>query len=67
MVATQQAIADSAIDLTRDEPHLIGVIIASGVGGIHSLVENVDLIKEKGLRRISPFLVPNMLVDSAAG
>jgi len=67
MVATQQAIADAAIDLTQDEPHLIGVIIASGVGGIQSLVENVDLIKEKGLRRISPFLVPNMLVDSAAG
>lgn len=67
MVATQQAIKDAAIDLTVDEPHLIGVIIASGIGGIQSLVENVDLIHEKGLRRISPFLVPNMLVDSAAG
>ncbi|RLT35348.1 MAG: beta-ketoacyl-[acyl-carrier-protein] synthase II [Chloroflexi bacterium] len=67
MVATQQAIADAAIDLTADEPHLIGVVIASGIGGIQSLVENVELVHEKGLRRISPFLVPNMLVDSAAG
>jgi len=67
MVATQQAIQDAAIDLSADEPNLIGVIIASGVGGIQSLVENVDLVHDKGLRRISPFLVPNMLVDSAAG
>lgn len=67
MVATQQALADSAIDLSRIEPHLVGVIIASGVGGIQSLVENVNQIQGKSLRRISPFLVPNMLVDSAAG
>jgi 3-oxoacyl-[acyl-carrier-protein] synthase II len=67
LVATQQAIEDSAIDLTQDEPHLIGVIIASGIGGIQSLVENVNLVQKRGLRRISPFLVPNMLVDSAAG
>lgn len=67
MVATQEALRDAAIDLSQDEPHLIGVIIASGVGGIQSLVENVNLVQEKGLRRISPFLVPNMLVDSAAG
>ena len=67
MVATQEALRDAAIDLRQDEPHLIGVIIASGVGGIQSLVENVNLVQEKGLRRISPFLVPNMLVDSAAG
>ena len=67
MVATQQALADSAIDLSQIEPHLVGVIIASGVGGIQSLVDNVNLVQGKSLRRISPFLVPNMLVDSAAG
>lgn len=67
IVATQQAIHDSALDLTQEQPNLIGVIIASGIGGIQSLVENVDMIREKGLRRISPFLVPNMLADSAAG
>jgi len=67
MVATQQALADSAIDLSQIEPHLVGVIIASGVGGIQSLVENVNQVQGKTLRRISPFLVPNMLVDSAAG
>ncbi|MBX3050702.1 MAG: beta-ketoacyl-ACP synthase II [Caldilineaceae bacterium] len=67
LVATQQALADSAIDLSQDEPNQIGVIMASGVGGIQSLVENVNLVQGKSLRRISPFLVPNMLVDSAAG
>ena len=67
LVATQQALADSTIDLTQEEPHLVGVIIASGIGGIQSLFENVVLVQEKGLRRISPFVIPNMLVDSAAG
>jgi len=67
LVATAQAIADAEIDFSQDEPNTIGVLMASGVGGIQSLTENIYLVQEKGLRRISPFVVPNMLVDSAAG
>ena len=43
------------------------MIVGSGVGGLQTTLENQALINEKGLRKISPFMVPNMLVDSASG
>ncbi|RME59203.1 MAG: beta-ketoacyl-[acyl-carrier-protein] synthase II, partial [Caldilineae bacterium] len=67
LVATEEAIKDSGLELDKEDPRRIGVIIASGIGGIQSLLESVEVVREKGLRRISPFMIPNMLVDSAAG
>ena len=67
LAATKEAIADSKLDLTVEEPNRIGVIVGSGVGGLQTTLENQALINEKGLRKISPFMVPNMLVDSASG
>lgn len=67
IAATSQALADSGLNLDDEDPTRIGVIIASGIGGIQSLLEGTDTIRDKGLRKISPFLIPNMLVDSAAG
>ena len=67
LVATEQAITDSQIDLSKETPSDIGVLITSGTGGLTSLVDNIMLTEKRGLRKVSPFLIPNMLVDSAAG
>ena len=67
IAATYQAIADSSLDLSKETPTDIGVLIASGTGGVTSLIDNVLLTEKSGLRKASPFLIPNMLVDSAAG
>ncbi len=67
IVATEQAIKDSQIDFSKETPSDIGVLIASGTGGLTSLVDNIMLTEKRGLRKVSPFLIPNMLVDSAAG
>lgn len=67
LVATAEAVKDSGVNFEDEDPRDIGVIIASGIGGIQTLLENFDVVKERGLRRLSPFLIPNMLVDSAAG
>ncbi len=67
LAATKEAILDAKLDLTVEEPNRIGVIVGSGVGGLQTVLENQALINEKGLRKISPFMVPNMLVDSASG
>ena len=67
IAATDQAIADSSLDLSKETPTDIGVLIASGTGGVTSLIDNVLLTEKSGLRKASPFLIPNMLVDSAAG
>ncbi|MCL4861067.1 MAG: beta-ketoacyl-ACP synthase II [Caldilineaceae bacterium] len=67
LAATKEAVGDSTLDLAVEAPHRVGCIIGSGIGGILSTLENQATAQEKGLMRISPFMVPNLLVDSAAG
>ena len=67
LAATKEAVGDSPLDLAVEAPHRVGCIIGSGIGGILSTLENQAPPQEKGLMRISPFMVPNLLVDSAAG
>jgi 3-oxoacyl-[acyl-carrier-protein] synthase II len=43
----------------------IGTIFATGVGGLHSLEDQVEVRQEKGVRRVSPFLVPMMMANAA--
>jgi 3-oxoacyl-[acyl-carrier-protein] synthase II len=45
----------------------VGVLVGTGIGGISTFMENVDLLYERGPERVSPFLVPMMITDSAAG
>ncbi|HXF61892.1 MAG TPA: beta-ketoacyl-ACP synthase II [Caldilineaceae bacterium] len=67
LAATQEAIADAALDLSAVEPARVGVIVGSAMGGVTATAEGADVAQSKGLRRVSPFMVPNMLIDSAAG
>jgi len=66
LVAADQAIADSGLTLDNGASERTGVIISSGVGGIASLLEAADVYTNRGPRRVSPFLIPKMLADSAA-
>ena len=67
LAATKEAIADAQLDLSAIEPNRVGCIVGSGIGGMQSTTEGHETAASKGLRRVSPFMVPNMLVDSAAG
>ncbi|MBN1886626.1 MAG: beta-ketoacyl-ACP synthase II [Thermoflexales bacterium] len=67
VAASAQAIADSGLHVTPENSQRIGVAIGSGIGGIGTILEEVEVLREKGPRRVSPFLVPKMLSDSAAG
>lgn len=67
LAATKEALADAGLDLRQEDVSRIGVILGSGIGGITTTMENAGVINEKGLRRVSPFMVTNMLVDSATG
>ncbi len=67
MAATKEAVADAGIDFSVEEPSRVGVIVGTGIGGLQSTLENQQIAATRGLRRISPFMIPNMLVDSAAG
>ena len=61
------AMADANLDPAEVDPTRAGVITGSAVGGINSLLDGYDTLRERGPRRISPFNVPAILVDSAPG
>lgn len=67
LVATKEAVADAQIDLRAETPNRVGVIVGTGIGGLQTTLENVETARTKGLRKVSPFMIPNMLVDSGAG
>ncbi len=66
VAAAGQALADAKLDMTKDREARVGVAFGSGIGGVETLVEQV-LIHEKDPRRVSPFLIPMMIIDMAAG
>jgi 3-oxoacyl-[acyl-carrier-protein] synthase II len=67
VVAAGQAIEDSGLKVTPDNSLRIGVVIGSGVGGIETIANEVNTLNEKGVGRVSPFMVPMMLSDTAPG
>ena len=67
LAASIMAHEDSGLDLSAIDPYRAGVQIGSGVGGIGFLEENAEILLEKGPKRVSPFLVPFMIINMAAG
>jgi 3-oxoacyl-[acyl-carrier-protein] synthase II len=67
VAASGMAIRDAGLDLEREDRERIGVVIGSGIGGIETHEEQNRRYLEGGPDRISPFYVPMMIVDIAAG
>ena len=66
-VAGSQALEDSGLVVTEENAHRIGVAIGSGIGGLVTICENANTLKEKGPRRVSPFLSPGCIINMASG
>jgi len=67
LVAAMQTVKDSGIDLTKCNPHHIGVIIGSGIGGFTEFEEQHSRLILKGPSRVSPFTIPKVMMNSASG
>lgn len=67
MVATDEAIADSGIPLKDMDPDRVGVVYGSGIGGMITYHNQFINYKDGGPRRISPFFIPMLIPDIAAG
>jgi 3-oxoacyl-[acyl-carrier-protein] synthase II len=67
MAASREAMAQSGLDMGEHNGNRVGVIIGSGVGGVQTWEAQHRTLLEKGPGRISPFLIPMMIVDMAAG
>lgn len=66
-VAAQEAMRQAALEVTDDNRDRIGVILGTGVGGIQTLVDQAQIIVNKGLKRLSPFAITMIMPNGAAG
>lgn len=68
MIAAEQAIQDSGLDLENVDPDEAGVIWGAGIGGIITFQEEIKgFVENNGVPRFSPFFIPKMISDIAAG
>lgn len=68
MVSTAEAVKDSGIDLEQIDKDRVGVIWGSGIGGLETFLKEVSgYAKTDGPPRFSPFFIPKMIADIAAG
>ena len=68
MVASDEAVKDAAIDKESMNADRIGVVFASGIGGLITFQEEViGFAKGDGTPRFNPFFIPKMILDIAAG
>ncbi len=68
LIATDEAVKDSGLDLENDDLNKIGVIWGSGIGGLKSFEdEMIEYAKGDGTPRINPFFIVRMIADSASG
>lgn len=65
--AALEALEQAEFTVNESNRDRVGVLIGSGIGGIITLLQEVDTLRERGPDRVSPFLVPMMISDSAAG
>ena len=66
-VAAKDAIIDSGIDLEKLDKNRFGIVIGTGFGGISTTLEQHKILLERGANRVSPFCVPMMIPNMAAG
>ncbi len=66
LAALEQALVQSRLVVQAHDPYAIGAILGSGVGGIQTYTTELDVLREKGPRRVSPFLIPSITVDVPA-
>ncbi len=64
--AAAQALADAKLEITAERAPRVGVAFGSGIGGVSTLVDNI-VAHDKDPHRVSPFLIPMMIIDMAAG
>ena len=65
--ATLEAVEHASLKIDESNRDRIGILIGTGIGGISSLLEQYDVMRERGPDRVSPFLIPMMISDGAAG
>jgi 3-oxoacyl-[acyl-carrier-protein] synthase II len=64
--AAREAVADARLDGAYS-PDRVGILFGTAIGGIMGIVEQVDVLRDRGPGRVAPTFIPNVLVDTASG
>ncbi|WP_316571088.1 beta-ketoacyl-ACP synthase II [Neobacillus sp. YIM B06451] len=67
VAASLMAVKDSGLAIVDENAHRVGVWIGSGIGGMETFEQQFEVFQNRGYRRVSPFFVPMMIPDMAAG
>jgi 3-oxoacyl-[acyl-carrier-protein] synthase II len=65
--AAKQAAADAMLDMTKEDPDRVGVIIGSGIGGMWTIENQHKVLLERGPRKVSPFMIPALISNMCSG
>ena len=64
---SKMALDDAGLDLGKEDLTKIGTVVGSGIGGLHTIEEQYKTLLEKGPSRVSPFLIPMLIINMAPG
>ena len=67
IAASMEAVKDSKLEINDENAHRVGVWIGSGIGGMETFEQQYETFQKRGYRRVSPFFVPMIIPDMAAG
>ena len=67
LAASIEAIRESGLDFSKEDPFRCGCILGSGIGGLNEFEDQHDRFREGGPSRVSPFVIPKMMGNSAPG
>jgi 3-oxoacyl-[acyl-carrier-protein] synthase II len=67
VAAAIQAVGDSGLEIAKEDPYRIGVIMGTGIGGIQEIEQQHLRLVEKGPNKVSPFCVPRLMSNAASG
>jgi 3-oxoacyl-[acyl-carrier-protein] synthase II len=67
MASAKKALEDSGLDLEKTDRTRFGVLLGSGIGGLKTLEDQHTILMNKGASRVSPFMVPMMIVNMGSG
>ena len=67
LAAADMAVKDSGIDFAGEDPERVGVIVGSGMGGLATIEDTHKTLMERGVRKVSPFFIPAIIINLAPG
>jgi 3-oxoacyl-[acyl-carrier-protein] synthase II len=67
LAAADMAMTDSGLDMSKEDPDLVGCIVGAGIGGLGTIEETTATFLEKGVRKIGPFFIPSLIINLAPG